>query len=107
MIKLLKLITGEEIVGDIVEYNEDSMVIKKPCAIMLLASRSTPDQHSMGLIPYAAYSKEHKISVKKDKVVWESELAEEVFNQYNSLFGSGIQIVSAGSSSSTTELHVA
>ena len=93
MIKLLKLVTGEEVVGKI-EEDGDKIKIVRPCAIMLLGSRSTPDQHQLGLIPYAAYSKNHTIYLDKSKVVWESELDDEVYNQYNSIFGSGIQIVS-------------
>jgi hypothetical protein len=92
MIKLLKLITGEEVVGKMEEDGDNIQVIR-PCAIMLLGSRSTPDQHQLGLIPYAAYAKEHTITIKKNMIVWESELEDEVYNQYNSLFGSGIQIV--------------
>lgn len=93
MIKLIKLITGEEVIGD-VTYHDDYVLMDKPCAIMLLGSRSTPDQQSLGLVPYAGYAKEHSIKVKKTSVVWEAELADEVFNQYNSIFGTGIQIVS-------------
>lgn len=93
MIKLLKLITSEEIVGKCT--NKGSKIyVDKPCAIMLIASKSTPDQHSMALIPYAAYAKDHKIEIEKKQVVWEAELETDVLNQYNMIFGSGIQIVS-------------
>lgn len=94
MIKILKLTTSEEVVGEIVE-SEDTITIKQPCAIMLVASKSTPDQHQMALIPYAGYTKDHSITLNRDKIVWEAELADEVFNQYNAIFGSGIQIVSS------------
>lgn len=94
MIKILKLVTSEEVVGEIIE-EKDLITIKQPCAVMLIASRSTPDQHSMALVPYAGYTKDHTITLSKDKIVWEAELAEEVFNQYNAIFGSGIQIVSS------------
>lgn len=94
MIKILKLITSEEVVGEVIEKNE-LITINQPCAVMLIASRSTPDQHSMALVPYAGYTKDHSITISRDKIVWEAELAEEVFNQYNAIFGSGIQIVSS------------
>jgi len=94
MIKILKLITSEEVVGEVIEKNE-LITINQPCAVMLIASRSTPDQHSMALVPYAGYTKDHSITISKDKIVWEAELAEDVFNQYNAIFGSGIQIVTS------------
>lgn len=92
MIRLIKLVTSEEIVGE-ATFKEHTVSLKRPCAIMLIQSRSTPDQHSMALIPYAAYAKNHTIEIQKDKIVWESELEEDVYNQYNAIFGSGIQIV--------------
>lgn len=94
MIKIVKLSTSEEVVGEIID-NGDSITISQPCAVMLISSRSTPDQHQMALVPYAGYTKDHTVTIKKDKIVWEAELAEEVFNQYNAIFGSGIQIVSS------------
>jgi hypothetical protein len=47
----------------------------------------------MALIPYAAYTKDHEIEIDARHVMWEAELADDVLNQYNALFGSGIQIV--------------
>lgn len=93
MIKLLKLITSEEIVGNCTKKGS-KIYVDKPCAIMLISSKSTPDQHSMALIPYAAYAKDHKIEIESKQVVWEAELEDDVMNQYSMLFGSGIQIVS-------------
>lgn len=92
MIKIYKLITSEEVVGEAIE-DGDNLIIKQPCAIMLLASRSTPDQHQMALVPYAGYTKEHSVQLKKSAIVWEADVAEELYNQYNRIFGSGIEIV--------------
>jgi hypothetical protein len=94
MIKLFKLITSEEVVGEVTD-NGESITIKRPCAIMLIASRSTPDQHSMALIPYAGYTRDHVIDVDKRMIVWSADLADDILNQYNAIFGSGIQIVTA------------
>lgn len=100
MIKIYKLITSEEVVGEAKE-DGDNITIKQPCAIMLLASRSTPDNHSMALVPYAGYTKSHEVSIKKSAIVWEAEVAEELYNQYNMIFGTGIQIVPGSMSKSS------
>lgn len=92
MIKIYKLVTGEEVVGEVTQEN-DALVVKNPCAIMLIASRSSPDSHSMALVPYAGYTMGHTIKIKMDKLVWDADPAEELYNQYNMIFGSGIQIV--------------
>ena len=94
MIRLLKLITSEEIVGECTKRGS-KIFVKRPCAIMLIQSKSTPDQHSMALIPYAGYTKGHEVQIESKHIVWEAELDEDVLNQYTSLFGSAIQIVTA------------
>lgn len=91
-VKILKFMSGEEVVGDITKKGS-KIFMNKPCAIMLIGSKSTPDQHSMALIPYAAYTKDHAIEIESRHVMWEAELATDVLNQYNMLYGSGIQVV--------------
>jgi len=92
MVLISKIITGEEVIGEVTEIG-DSYKIKNPCAIAFVPSRDQPGQQSLGLIPYAAYTKTHAVVIKKDHVIWQEELAPEVYNQYNAVFGSGIQIV--------------
>jgi len=105
MIKVIKLVTGEEIVGDIDYRNGIEIVVTKPCAIVLVPSKSTPDQHSMALIPYAGYAKDHTITLKAASIIWEADLQEDVYNQYNILFGTGIQILT-GKNPNTSSLNV-
>ena len=94
-IKVIKLVTGEEVIGDMKPSgpHDDRITVDKPCAVMLVSSKSTPDKHSMALIPYAAYTADHSIEIYKKSLVWTSDLADDVLNEYNSIFGSGIQIV--------------
>lgn len=91
MIKILKLITGEELISDITE-NTDTITLDKPCALQLVPSRANPEQPSMALIPYAAYTKEHSITVKSENIIWMNEPMKELYNQYNSIFGNGIVV---------------
>jgi hypothetical protein len=104
-IKVVKLVTGEEVVGDVSINTPGIVTIDRPCAVMLVASKSTPDQHSMALIPYAAYTNDHRIDVKEAAIIWEGELQEDVYNQYNMLYGSGIQILT-GKNASTSQLNI-
>lgn len=93
-IKVIKLVTGEEVIGDIqTDDGNDKIHVKKPCAVMLVSSKSTPDQHSMALIPYAAYTRDHEIQIYKKAIVWIAELEADVYNQYNRIFGTGVQII--------------
>jgi hypothetical protein len=46
----------------------------------------------MGMFPYAAYTEDHSIEVDRARVVWSAKPVKELYNQYNSAFGSGIQL---------------
>ena len=91
MIKVIKLVTSEEIIGDLTD-KENFYLIEQPCAVVIIPSQSSMTEHRMGLIPYAGYTKDHQIEVMKDKIAWEAVPAEELYNQYNKVFGSGIQL---------------
>ena len=91
MIKIVKLITGEELIAD-VTGGEVYVTLSKPCSLQMVPSRNNPDQPMMGMFPYAAYAEDHCIDVEVDKIVWDAKPIKELYNQYNSAFGSGIQL---------------
>lgn len=91
MIRILKLTTGEEIIGSISEAHGE-VTIKKPCYLQLVPSRNNPEQPAMALVPYAAYTKDHKVVIDVGNIVWTEEPITELYNQYNSLFGSGLLV---------------
>ena len=93
MIKIVKLITGEELIAD-VTGNGTTMTLSKPCSLQMVPSRQNPDQPIMGMFPYAAYTEDHCIDVDIDKIIWDAKPLKELYNQYNSAFGSGIQLTS-------------
>lgn len=90
-IQILKLITGEEIIGDC-STHEITTTVSKPCSIQIVPSRSNPEQPMMALVPYAAYTENHCIDIDVEKIIWMEPPVKELYNQYNSIFGSGIQL---------------
>lgn len=93
MIKIVKLISGEEVIGEVTETN-DSITIKKPCVLQIVPSRTNPEQPAMGLFPYASYVDNHTITLKEQNVVWKEDPVKELYNQYNSIFGNGLVVAS-------------
>jgi hypothetical protein len=91
MIKVIKISTGEEIVGEVdVDYK-----MKDPCILQMVPSRSDPTKGMMALIPYASHIKNSSIELSPEHIIWEGEPVEELYNQYNSIYGSGIQLASS------------
>lgn len=92
MICITKLTNGEELISDTeVVQNKDTVIILliKPCAIM-----TVPTEKGMGvqLIPWMPYAKDHTIPMPADMVMTQVEATTDLYNKYNSIFGSGIQV---------------
>ena len=91
MIQVIKLVSGEELVGDI--STEGTLVkIKQPCFLQMIPSRSEPSKTMMALVPYAMYLEDHSVTVESKNILWSDKPVTELYNQYNSVFGSGIQL---------------
>ena len=78
--------------GD-VETGGDSISIKKPVQV---ASQVTKDGPMIGFIPYLEYSLEFEagITLQSTDILTVNSPVRELENQYNQMFGSGIQIAS-------------
>lgn len=92
MIKIVKLISGEELVGD-VTIDEDKLNISNPAMLQLMPSRNDPNQFMVGLIPYAQYTKSQAVEMRMNHILWVEEPVDDLYNNYNSMFGTGIQLV--------------
>lgn len=89
MILILKLVTGEELIGDCQE-KDNVLTVKQPCVIQMMPSRNNPEVPSIGLIPYVPYAEDHSIVIQRSSIIWETKPVKEMYNQYNSIFGSGL-----------------
>lgn len=85
-VKALKLISGEEIVAEIVSEEDGVVTLRNPLAIML--SRAQSGDLNVGFVPFAPYlGKEPTIKLEVSKLQFINEVDEQMKNQYNSIFG--------------------
>lgn len=96
-LKCIRLGAGEELLGEIVEQNEKIVKIKTPASVMIVPGQSSTSQFNIGLMPWMPYSDDDVFEIDRDKVVTIHNPSVELINHYNRMFGSGIQIASAGS----------
>ena len=90
-VKIVRLTSGEEIISKVVE-NEDSITLKNP-AILIPAGR---EQLALGQwLPYADYDKKG-IEISNKGVLFTVDAQDELKNQYNTSFGSGVVVPTAG-----------
>ena len=92
-IRGIKLVTGEEIICDL-EITVDQMFkLKNPVQIRIIPPQMPGAQPSMGFVPFPAFAEQRKDSevvVDVMHVVYTYEPAEEIAQNYNQTFGSGI-----------------
>jgi len=89
-IKVLKLFTGEEILGEIVE-GADFYTIKNPVGISIV--RGQNGQPNVGFSPFplhAPQTKDALFDILKSSVVYSYVPAEDFITNYNQIFGAGI-----------------
>lgn len=90
-IKLLTFKTNHTIMGDI-EQNGD-YVVKQPVQVIMQPTQNGP---TLAFAPFVEYCEEFKtgIRISKHDVLFESTPIRELENQYNKMFGVGIEIAS-------------
>jgi hypothetical protein len=89
MIKIIQLVTAQEIIGDIDE-KDDTYLVKDPANIHMVP-QGNGGSFGIGLIPFMPYV-DGRLTVSKDKVVITAEPSVEMRNNYSKMFGSGIEI---------------
>lgn len=91
-IKVWKLISGEEIIGEVFNHYDQQIEIKSPAVIIM---QQTQTGVGIALMPYMPYC-EGNVSLWKQSIMSEALPTTKMVNEYNRIFGSGIEIVSAG-----------
>ena len=97
-IKLVTFKTNHTIMGDVTESTKDSFItVKQPVQVVSVPPRSANDPGSVAFSPFLEYADEFKTGFKinSSDVLIISTPVRELENQYNQVFGSGIQIASA------------
>ena len=97
-IKCITFKTQQTILCDL-EYTDDyNLTIKTPVQVISIPPQSSQETGGIGFAPYLPYSEEFDvgITIKQEDVFCITTPVTDLVNQYNKMFGSGIQIVPAG-----------
>ena len=92
-IKVFKMINGEEIISKVTSGSESGFWLEDPATIMLQPTQG--GGMGVGIAPYMPYA-QGKVYLYKTAIAAEGTPDIQMENEYNRVFGSGIQIVSAG-----------
>ena len=92
-VKVFKLINGEDLIAEVQEENADFFTLSTVASIVM---QQTERGVGVALAPYMPYVSE-QITLYKSGLTASSTPELQMLNEYNRIFGSGIQIASAGS----------
>jgi hypothetical protein len=92
-IKVFKLINGEEIIAEIFNNFAEHIELKSPAQIVM---QQTKEGVGVALAPYMPYATTN-IDLFRHAIASSATPDVKMENEYSRLFGSGIQIASAGS----------
>ena len=98
-IRVIRLMNGEDLIGSLeVSSKKDSGLVYKLKDVGTINLVSTKDGGvGISLFPFAPYAEESEFTFKEEHVVTTFSPSVDLINNYNRMFGSGIQIASAGS----------
>jgi hypothetical protein len=91
-VKVFKLLDGTELIAEQVQVFDQFFELKSPAAIVLQQSERGV---GVALAPYMPYV-EGNYKLMRTAIACEGEPNLQMQNEYSRIFGSGIQIVSAG-----------
>ena len=91
MIKLLRLKSGEDIVADIIGENSEFLIVKNPAMLMPVGD-GRGGSVQIGLTPWMPFSSTKDFELPREWVLITTEPAQDIVNNYNQVFGSGIVV---------------
>jgi len=91
-LRILKLTTGEELVGDIVEETPEKYRVENPCVLGIAMGQN--GKATLQMQPLLIFSEQKVVEFNYNHVLYNVTVAQEIKNKYNEIYGSGIVLPS-------------
>jgi len=90
-VKLLRIVTGEEVIAELISETEETITVQNGLAVL-------PTNNGVGFAPWATVISKDKpeITISKTHLVYVAEVQEDVCKKYNEMFGSKIVVPQSG-----------
>ena len=89
-LKLLRLKSGEDIIGDVQRESAEYIVIRNPAMLVPMGGQGQGMQ--MGMAPWMPFADQTDFEIPRDWLVVMSDVVQDIANNYNQIFGSGIVV---------------
>ena len=81
-VKVLKLITGEEVIARVTEEENNLISLVKPMILKMLAPNTTTGQVGFALMPWMQAAKNEKVIISTEHIIAEDEGSEQTQKNY-------------------------
>jgi hypothetical protein len=81
-VKVLKLITGEEVIARVTEEKNNLITLEKPMILQMLAPDRTTGQIPFALVPWMKAAKNEKVIISTEHIIAEDEGSEQTEKNY-------------------------
>jgi hypothetical protein len=88
-VKLMRLSTGEDLIGDVIEQSGDTVTIENPC-IVYLSQNPNGGPANLGMTRWMPYAENKEFTLDSKYIVTFADPVEELAKQYDGVFGTGI-----------------
>lgn len=93
-IMCLKLSSGEEVIGKLSEQGTVQTIVKDVALVIMMPGQAQ-GQYSLGLMPFLPYADSKTFAFNSQHVIVQFKPSLDMLNNYNRMFGSGIQIATS------------
>ena len=88
-----KTLTGDDVLAKVVDDTIDYFLVENPAAIVI--QRGQDGQPGVGLAPFVPFAENGRVTIFKSALAARFEIDVNLRNEWNRLFGDGIQIAPA------------
>ena len=81
-VKVLKLITGEEVIARVIEEKNNLITLEKPMILQMLAPDRTTGQIPFALVPWMKAAKNERVSISTEHIIAEDGGSEQTEKNY-------------------------
>ena len=81
-VKVLKLITGEEVIARVSEEHNDLLTLEKPMTLQMIPPNTSTGQMGCALVPWMKAAKNNKTTISIDHVLVTDEASDQTEKNY-------------------------
>ena len=81
-VKVLKLITGEEVIARVTEEHNDLLTLEKPMTLQMIPPNTSTGQMGFAMVPWMKAAKNNKATISIDHVLVTDEASDQTEKNY-------------------------